>query len=126
MIGPVIAATLPLMRANAESLMTSRCDVDRLTSAWDETEQKTVTTWAAVHTDVPCHIEEPAITGSVIVTDEALTLETPIVRFPVAFDGVLPNDRVTVADHEAMWVTRAAFDDSTHPVEYVLQCRWTR
>ena len=126
MIGDVIAAALPLLRASAESLMTDTCTIERLTQSWDEAQQKTVTTWAPVHADVPCHIEEPAITGAVLVTDESVTLETPLVRVPVTFDGVQPDDRVTVAGRESLWVTRAAFDDATHPVEYLLQCRWTR
>lgn len=126
MIGDVIAAALPLLRANAESLMTDTCTIERLTTAWDEGQQKTTTTWAPVHADVPCHIEEPAFTGAVLLTAEATTLETPLVKVPVTYSGVLPDDRVTVAGRESLWVTRAAFDDSTHPVEYLIQCRWTR
>ena len=36
MIGPVIDAALPVMRANAESMMLDRCTIERATSAWDE------------------------------------------------------------------------------------------
>jgi hypothetical protein len=126
MIGDVIAATLPLLRASAESLMTDTCTIDRLTTVWDEAEQRSETTWADVHEDVPCHVEEPAVTSAVILTGEALTLETPLVRVPYTVTGVEPDDRVTVAGGPVMFVTRAAHDDSTHPVEMLLACRWTR
>jgi hypothetical protein len=126
MIGQVIQRALPLLRANAESLMTDLCDIERLTTAWDEEEQKSVTTWEPVHEDVPCHVEEPSVNTAVILTGEALTLETPLVKIPHTFDGIEPDDRVSVVGHEPMFVTRAAHDDSTHPVEMLLACRWTR
>jgi hypothetical protein len=126
MIGQVVAGVLPLLRANAESLMIDLCDIERLTTAWDEDEQKSVTTWAPVHEDVPCHVEEPSVNTAVILTGEALTLETPLVRIPHTFDGIEPDDRVSVVGHEPMFVTRAAHDDSTHPVEMLLACRWIR
>jgi hypothetical protein len=126
MIGDVIAATLPLLRANAESLMTDTCTIERLTTTWNEALQKSETTWAPVHEDVPCHVEEPAVTSAVILTGEALTLETPLVRVPYTVTGVESDDRVTVAGGLVMFVTRAAHDDSTHPVEMLLSCRWTR
>lgn len=126
MIGAVIAATLPLLRANAESLMTDACDIERLTTTWNEADQKSVTSWAPVYDGVPCHIEEPSVTSASILTDEAVTLEAPLVRVPYTFVGVEPDDRVSVANREPMFVTRAAHEDSTHPVEMLLQCRWTR
>lgn len=126
MIGPVIAAALPLLRANAVSLMADTCTIERLATVWDEAEQKSVTTWAPVHADVPCHIEEPSVTSASLLTDEAVTLETPLVRLPHTFTGVEPDDRVSVAGREPMFVTRAAHDDATHPVEMLLDCRWTR
>jgi hypothetical protein len=126
MIGPVVAATLPLLRAHAQSLMTDVCTIERQSSSWDEAQQKTVTTWAPVHVDAPCHIEEPSVTMPSIVTEEAVTLETPLVKVPYTFVGIRPDDRVSVAGRDAMWVTRAAHDDSTHPVEMLLACRWAR
>jgi hypothetical protein len=126
MIGHVIEAALPFFREFAESLMTDTCDIDRLTTTWDEAEQQSETTWASVHSDVPCHIEEPQVTAATIVTGEGVTLETPLVRIPHTYAGILPDDRVTVEGRPVMWVTRAAHDDSTHPVEMLLACRWTR
>lgn len=126
MIGSAVAAALPLMREHAESLMTDVCSIERLTTTWDEVNQKSVTTWATVHADVPCHVEEPAVTMATLVTDEAVTLETPLAKIPHTFTGILPDDRVSVAGREPMFVTRAAHDDLTHPVEMVLSCRWTR
>jgi hypothetical protein len=126
MIGPAIVAALPLMRANAQSLMTDVCTIARLTTVWDEVEQKSVTTFAPVHEGVPCHIEEPSVTSASIMTEEAVTLETPLVRIPHTFTGIEPDDRVSITGRDPMFVTRAAHDDGTHPVEMLLACRWTR
>lgn len=126
MIGDVITATLPLMRSHAESLMTDACDVDRLTTVWNEESQKSVTTWATVYAAVPCHVEEPSVASRSLQTDEAVTLAAPLVKLPYTFDGVQPDDRVTVTGLDPVWVTHAAHDDSTHPVEMLLQCRRTR
>ena len=52
MLGPDVAAALPEMRAEAESLMVNRCTIERLTTVWDEVEQKTTTTWAVVITGI--------------------------------------------------------------------------
>lgn len=132
MIGPVIAAVLPLMRANAESLMTDRCTVDREGgSEWNGTE--TVTTWATVHVDLPAHFEEPAVTSRTLLTDEAVTENAPTLKFPVATAGIKPDDRVTLTASGArstapvgavLWVTHVAVD--TDAVECVVTCRRTR
>jgi hypothetical protein len=126
MIGDVITAALPMLRAHAESLMTDTCTIERLTTVWDEADQRSETTWAAVHTDVPCHVEEPSVTRRSVLTEEPVTLETPLLSLPWTYDDVQPDDRVTMAGRDVMWVTRAAHDDSTHPVEYLVQCRWSR
>ena len=126
MIGDVITAALPLMRAHAESLMTDTCTIDRATTAWNEATQRSETVWTPVHTDVPCHVEEPEVTSATIVTGEGVTLETPLVRLPNTYDGILPDDRVSITGRDPMFVTRAAHDDGTHPVEMLLACRWTR
>lgn len=125
MIGPAITAALPLLRAQAESLMTDTCDIDRLTTAWDEDEQASVTTWASVHAGVSCHVEEPAATAG-LVTGESASLESPVVKVAHDVVGIKPDDRVTVAGGPVLWVTRATPDDFTHPVELLIQCRWVR
>lgn len=126
MIGAAISAALPLLRANAESLMTDRCTIDRQTTTWDEVEQESVTTWTTVYADVPCHVEESIVNARTLVTDERVTAETPVVRIPVAYPGVDPDDRLTVSGGPVLWVTQSAPEDSTHPVEFVVQCRRTR
>jgi hypothetical protein len=126
MIGPVIAATLPLMRAHAESLMTDVCAVARQSSAWSEVEQKTVTTWATIHAAVPCHLEGKPATSRSLLTDEAVTLEAPLVKVAHDVTGIEPDDRVTVTGHDPLWVTSTSLDDATHPVELLIQCRWSR
>lgn len=126
MIGEAITAALPLMRAHAASLRSSVCSIDRLVSTWDEAEQETVTTWTSVHVGIPCHVEEPAATSPTLVTGEAATLEAPVVKVAHDVTGVEPDDRVTVVGGPVLWVTRAAPDDFTHPVEVLIQCRWVR
>lgn len=125
MIGDVITATLPWLRANAESLMTDTCDIDRQVTTWDESLQKSVTTWTAVHADVPCHMEETAAAARALLSEEVVTPDVPLLRIPVAFTGVEPDDRVTVGG-AVLWVTACAPDDSTHPVELLMQCRRLR
>jgi hypothetical protein len=126
MIGDVIAAALPIFRASAESLMTDVCDIDRGTTAWDEVLQESVTTWTSVHADVPCHVESPPVSSQTILTGESVVAESPVVHVSYLLGGIEPDDRVTVSGGDIMWVTRAAPDDATHPVEVVIQCRWDR
>lgn len=126
MIGDVITAALPLMRAHAESLMTDSCDIDRQTgTAWNEAAQASVPVWAVVHADVPCHVEESAANTRALLTDELVTPETPLIKVPASISGIEPDDRVTIGG-SVVWVTQVAPDDSTHPVELLLRCRRAR
>lgn len=124
MIGHDVAAALPELRAQAESLMDTTCTIERLTTTWDEALQKSVTTWAPVHADVPCAVDIPPVTASSLLTAEASTAETPRVKIPVTFDGIEPDDRVTVVGYGVMWVTHVPI--RSHQVQRRLQCRWTR
>lgn len=126
MIGPAIVAALPLMRAHAESLMADVCTIERLTATWSEVSQKTVTTWATIHAAVPCHLESKPATSRSLLTDEAVTLEVPVVKVAHDVTGIEPDDRVTVTGHDPLWVTSTSLDDATHPVELLIQCRWSR
>lgn len=124
MIGHDIAAALPAMRAEAESLMVSRCTIERLTTVWDEVEQKTMTTWSVVHSDIPCALTVPSASPRALLAGEAVTPETPIVKVPVAVDGIEADDRVTLADGTVAWVTHSPIRD--HQVQRRLVCRWLR
>ena len=124
MIGHDIAAALPELRAQAESLMVDRCDIDRLVSVWDEAEQKTVTTWTSIHADVPCTLLPPNATGPAVIMDELGTAETRTVRIPYGIDGIEQDDRVTVAGVGVLWVSHVAV--RSHMTSGRLSCRWTR
>jgi len=124
MLGPDVAAALPEMRAEAESLMVNRCTIERLTTVWGEVEQKTTTTWAVVHSDIPCALTVPSASSRAILAGEAVTPETPIVKVPVTFDGIEPDDRVTLADGTVAWVTHSPTRD--HQVQRRLVCRWLK
>ena len=60
--GASIVGSLPLMRANAESLHTDTCKVEREATEWDETEQESVTVWAMIHSSIACHFEQESVT----------------------------------------------------------------
>lgn len=124
MLGAGIDALLPELRAQAESLMTDSCVIERLTSGWDEAQQKTVTTWAPVHADVPCVLEDPAAGGRVVIADSVTTPVSPLVKIPVTFEGIKPDDRVTLASGPVVWVTDAPA--RTHQVQVRLLCRWLK
>jgi hypothetical protein len=135
-IGPVIDAALPVMRANAESMMLDRCTIERATSTWDEVTQKTVTTWVPVITESVCDVDDGAdhrrSDSRSIVTDEAVTRVEPSVYLPASVVGVEPDDRVTVTAvgpmtdpsllDAVMWVSHAVA--GSHVVECHLSCRW--
>lgn len=126
MIGAAITAALPVMRAHAASLRLDTCTVERAVSAWSEADRKTVTTWSPVLADIPCHLDEPSASSGSLLTGEAVTLDAPLVRVAHDVVGILPDDRITVGAHPPLWVTHAAHDDSTHPVELLIQCRRVR
>lgn len=121
MIGYEIAAALPELRAQAESLMTDRCTIDRLATAWDEVQQKSVTTWVVVADDVPCAFIDESAAARTLVTDEAVTPAVPVVKVPVSVVGVKPDDRVTLASGPVVWVTHVP--ERTNQVQRRLQCR---
>ena len=132
MIGPVIDAALPAMRANAESMMLDRCTIERATSAWDEAAQKTVHTWAPVIVESVCDVDDGAASGRSVITDETVTRGEPSVYLPASVVGVKPDDRVTVTAVGPMtdpalmdavvWVSHVA--TGSHVVECHLSCRW--
>lgn len=123
MIGPDIAAALPELRAQAESLMTDTCTIDRQTTTWDEVEQESVTTWTTIHADVPCSLLPPS-GGRGVVTDELATAELRSVRLPYGTDGIQEDDRVTVAGVGVLWVSHVKV--RTHQTTTRLDCRWVR
>jgi hypothetical protein len=124
MIGEDVAAALPELRAQAESLMTDSCDIHRLTSTWSEVLQKTVTSWAPVHLAAPCAFVTPPASARALLTGEAVTPEFPVVKVSVSVTGIEPDDRVTVASGAVVWVTH--IPERTNQVQRRLECRWVR
>ncbi len=119
-----MASDLAELRAEAESLMTETCDIERQTSAWDEGAQETVTTWAPVHMDVPCNFVSPPSTSRDLLTGEIVTVDHPRVKVSVALTGIEPDDRITVASYGVVWVTHVPV--RTNQVQRRLECRWVR
>lgn len=124
MIGGDIAAALPELRAQAESLMVETCDIDRLTSAWSEVEQKTVTVVTPIHVGIPCALDIPPVTSRSLVTDQAATSEAPQVKVSVGILGVQPDDRVTIAGVGVVWVTHVPI--RSNQVQRRVECRWVQ
>ena len=134
MIGSIVAATIPIMRDHAESLMLDRCRIDRAASSFDEAQQKTVTTWASVHVNVPCMVDDEPAPARTLVTDQAASPDGPSVYLPVARTGIKPDDRVTITAigpetdpallGAVLWVT--SDDTQSHAVERHLTCRRVR
>ena len=124
MLGAGIDALLPALRQQAESTMVDTCAIDREVSAWDEALQRTVTSWVTVHAGVPCALTDPGASVQVISAGETVTQIFPLVKIPVAFEGVEPDDRVTLASGPVVWVTDAPV--RTQQVLRRLQCRWVK
>ena len=123
-LGETVAQALPELRRQAESLMVERCDIERWTTVWNEAQQKSVTTWVPVHMDVPCALDVPPATARTLLTDEAVTPESPVVKVSVSLTGIEPDDRVTIAGVGVVWVTHVPV--RSNQVQRRLQCRWAR
>ena len=126
MIGHALEAALPFMRANAASLRTATCVIERLTRNWNAASQKTESVWEVVHPSLPCHLDLTAGASRSLLTEESVTPETALVKLSHEVTDVKADDQVTVVGYAPMWVTRSGHDDSSHPVETVLTCRWTQ
>ena len=123
MIGDAISASLPLLRAHAESLMVESCTIERESLAWDEAAQASVSTWTLVHSG-RCAVAMPPQSSRTMVAEEAATLDRPVVKVPVSVAGIRPDDRVTVAGVGVFWVTHVPV--RSHQVQRRLECRWVR
>ena len=122
MLGPAVDAVLPALRAQAESMMTDTCTIDRITIEWVGGVKQTVVTTVAA--DVPCALDDPEASGSEVVAGESATRVDPLVKVPVTVEGVQPDDRVTLASGPVVWVTDAPV--RTHQVQRRLKCRWVK
>lgn len=119
-------------RAAHEANLPDLCRIDEETSrTWDEPTQKTISTWAPVHLDVPCRVPAASSAGRVIITGETVTPVNPEVKIPIARVGVEPDMRVTVLQSRdpdmvgaVLWVTHNRVR-SLGAVR-TLECRWVR
>lgn len=124
MIGQDIAAALPELRAQAESLMVETCDIERMTKVWDEGSKKSLVSWAPVHVNAPCALDIPPATSRALITDEAVTPERPVVKVSVNLTGIKPDDRVTIVGVGVVWVTHVPV--RSNQVQRRLECRWVK
>ena len=103
MLADDIAAVLPELRAQAESMMVDACKVEYVNgSAWDEGAGASVPTYAARY-EGKCRVQttltEP---GAADAGEREWTVESFTVSLPMSATGFTVGDRVTV--------TAAAFD----------------
>lgn len=134
MIGPSLTSSLRNLRAQARSTMVDTCTIARLTTYWDEERQETVTDFLPIHENVPCTIDMPPVTTRTLVTDETVTPGQPLVKIPVTYLGIEPDDRVQItaisptSDPEMlgafMWVTHNRSRSTA--VSRRLECRWIK
>lgn len=126
-IGADLAAALPEMRAEAESLMVDRCTIERFTSYFDEGEQKTVTDWLLVLADEPCMFVDEAGSARSLLTDETVTPTVPVVKVSVRVLAAQPekrpqpDDRITLASGPVVYVTHVP--QRSNQVQCRIQCR---
>lgn len=123
-VGAGIEAMLPALRAQAESTHIDSCTIDRLTSEWDEAQQRSVTTWATIHAAIPCALTDPSASDRVLVTDEVTTRVDPLVKVAHDVEGIEPDDRVTLASGPVVYVTDVPV--RTNQVQRRLKCRWVK
>ena len=95
MIGDDIAAALPELRAQAESLMRDGCVVERRTGrVMDDTTLEYVDSWSRVY-EGPCRVK---VAGSAPAeaSGRAYVITDAVLQLPIGPERFLDDDRVTI------------------------------
>ena len=131
MLGDDIAAALPELRAQAESMMADTVLVERATGTTpDPVTLEDVTTWATVHEGV-ARVQRPGTQPAETVAGEIeFGVSTVLIQLPLSAVGVKRDDRVTVtalgplSDPDLLGVvaTVKANLTKTHPTKRTLVC----
>lgn len=96
MIGDDIAAALPELRSEAESLLVDTCIIERAAgAALDATTHQTVTTWATVWSG-PCRARVRAEGQSAVVAAELVSVLRVEVSLAVSTPAPLVGQRITI------------------------------
>ena len=101
---PAIDAALPMLRAEAEARMTSRCTIRRKTGNMVlDADNQQVPEWEIIHTDLPCRIaSNPGATRSRTQSPGDIEIEraTPRLDFPASTSNLADNDHVEIDSGE--------------------------
>lgn len=103
LLGEAIAQVMPDLRAQAESLMTDRCVIDRLTgSHYDPATRTQVDDWQQVYAG-QCRIRPVAgapAAGLTELAGQEINSQAHLGTLPITVTGVQAGDRVTVTDSD--------------------------
>lgn len=90
-----IEATLPNLRAQAESRMKSRCTIRRKGAPGTPRRGQTPYTWDVVGTDVPCRLK-PAGSSKIRVGDVQREQATPELHLPESWSDLRDGDLIVL------------------------------
>lgn len=100
MIGDDIAAALPELRQQAESLMTTACVVERKSGTeFDPETNQDVTTWESVY-EGPCRLAQPTVQSVIVAGGQEVTTQPYAGMLPWGTVGVLVGDRLSITAAE--------------------------
>lgn len=101
---PAIDAALPMLRAEAEARMTSRCTIRRKTGATViDADNQEVPEWITIHTDLPCRLatSRGAIKSRTQTPGEAeLERAAPDLHIPALTSDLANNDVAEITTGE--------------------------
>lgn len=98
MIGDDIAAALPELRQQAESLMTSTCRIERKSgTSFDPVTNEQIDTWDTVYEGV-CGLGQPTVQSVVVAGGQEVTTQPYAGKLPWGTLGVGVSDRLTVVE----------------------------
>lgn len=97
MIGDAIAAALPELQAEAESLMTATCRIERRTgSRFDPYLNTDVATYAPVYEGM-CRVRaDNAGAAEILAGEQQVTAQSYRCLVPITAPAIRPHDRLTV------------------------------
>lgn len=97
MIGDAIAAALPELQAEAESLMTATCRIERRTgSQFDPVQNTDTATYSTVYEGV-CRVRaDTSGAAEVLAGEQQVTAQAYRCLVPINAPEIRPHDRVTV------------------------------
>lgn len=97
MLGDAIAATLPRLRAEAESTLRDRCTVERKSgSTIDPQTGARIDQWSVLHAYLPCRVRVDRSEQQVTTGEQEVTVLRAICAVPFSALGIDVGHRVTL------------------------------